>query len=81
MSKKTSYVNKQNVQDLNPQTDVNFKKTVRHYFKRRTALVDRPVIVINFQGVLGDFFKDSGIYQNSDLTRGNQNKQNVSLAV
>lgn len=28
--------------------------------------MDRPMIVINFQGVLGDFFKDSGLAMKQD---------------
>ena len=28
--------------------------------------MDRPMIVINFQGVLGDFFKDSGLSMKQD---------------
>jgi hypothetical protein len=28
--------------------------------------MDRPMIIINFQGVLGDFFKDSGLSMKQD---------------
>jgi len=42
---------------LVPQTDKHFKKTYRNYFKRRPKYLDRPIVVITFQGVLGDFFK------------------------
>jgi hypothetical protein len=28
--------------------------------------MDRPIIIINFQGVLGDFFKDHGISMKQD---------------
>lgn len=46
---------------LYPQTDRFFKRTYRHYFRRRPNKLEHPVIVINFQGILGDFFKDQGI--------------------
>ena len=46
---------------LHPQTDKYFKRTYRHYFRRRANKLDHPIIVINFQGILGDFFKDGGI--------------------
>lgn len=46
---------------LLPQTPQFFKRTYRHYFNRRSEKADRPMLVINFQGVLGDFFKDNGL--------------------
>ena len=44
-----------------PSTTKFYKRTYRHYFRRRFNQMDRPIIIINFQGVLGDFFKDYGI--------------------
>lgn len=51
---------------MHPQTDKFFKRTYRHFFKRRANKLDHPVIVINFQGILGDFFKDNGISTKQD---------------
>jgi hypothetical protein len=46
---------------LLPSTNKHYKRTFRHHFKRRMNLMERPLIVVMFQGVLGDFMKDSGI--------------------
>jgi hypothetical protein len=46
---------------LQPSTDATYKKTYRHFFKRRIGLKNQPLLVIMFQGVLGDFFKENGI--------------------
>lgn len=51
---------------LLPSTAKFYKRTLRHYFRRRMNQMDRPLIVINFQGVLGDFFKDSGLSMKQD---------------
>jgi hypothetical protein len=40
-----------------PSTPKMFKRTKRVIFQRRMNMMDRPLIVITFQGVLGDFFK------------------------
>jgi hypothetical protein len=34
--------------------------------------MERPVIIITFQGVLGDFFKDSGISNKQDAIMSRQ---------
>jgi hypothetical protein len=49
-----------------PSTNKFYKRTYRHYFRRRLNQMDRPIIIINFQGVLGDFFKDHGISMKQD---------------
>lgn len=46
---------------LCPQTPDRFKNTFRHSLRRRTSHLTRPLIIITFQGVLGDFFKGDGI--------------------
>jgi len=46
---------------LLPSTPQYFKRTYRYYFKRRMNQMEKPLLVINFQGVIGDFFKDNGI--------------------
>ena len=51
---------------LNPWTERIYKKTYRQYFKRRPNKLDHPIIVICFQGVLGDFFKDGGVSTKQD---------------
>ena len=40
-----------------PSTPKMFKRTKRVLFARRMTYMDRPLIIINFQGVLGDFIK------------------------
>ena len=40
-----------------PSTPKMFKRTKRVLFARRMNYMDRPLIIINFQGVLGDFIK------------------------
>jgi hypothetical protein len=51
---------------LLPSTPKYYKRTYRHYFKRRMNQMERPVIIINFQGVLGDFLKDGGLSTKQD---------------
>jgi len=51
---------------LLPSTPKYFKRTYRHHFKRRMAQMERPIIIINFQGVLGDFMKDGGLSTKQD---------------
>ena len=41
-----------------PSTPKVYKLTKRELFGRRMSMMDRPLIVVNFQGVLGDFMKD-----------------------
>ena len=43
---------------LMPSTPKTFKRTKRLLFNRRMTFMDRPLIVVCFQGVLGDFFKN-----------------------
>ena len=40
-----------------PSTPKIFKRMKRVLFARRMSYMDRPLIIINFQGVLGDFIK------------------------
>ena len=40
-----------------PSTPKMFKRTKRVLFARRMIYMDRPLLIINFQGVLGDFIK------------------------
>ena len=40
-----------------PSTPEVFKRTKRIQFARRMTLMDRPLLIIQFQGVLGDFVK------------------------
>ena len=40
-----------------PSTPKTYKRTRRVLFARRMNLMDRPVLIITFQGVLGDFLK------------------------
>ena len=40
-----------------PSTPKMFKRTKRVLFARRMVYMDRPLLIINFQGVLGDFIK------------------------
>ena len=40
-----------------PSTPKMFKRTKRVLFARRMIYMDRPLVIINFQGVLGDFIK------------------------
>ena len=40
-----------------PSTPKNYKRTKRVLFARRMNLMDRPMLIITFQGVLGDFMK------------------------
>ena len=62
MISKPSQIQQENIEmQLHPSTDKYFKRTYRHYFRRRPNKLDHPVIVINFQGILGDFFKDGGV--------------------
>ena len=51
---------------LLPTTSKYYKRTYRHYFKRRMGLSERPLIIVTFQGVLGDFIKDGGLSMNQD---------------
>jgi hypothetical protein len=41
-----------------PSTPKIYKLTKRELFARRMNLMDRPLVIINFQGVLGDFLRD-----------------------
>lgn len=66
---------------LLPSTPKYYKRTYRHYFKRRMNQMERPVIIINFQGVLGDFLKDGGLSTKQDhlLSRAYIKEFNNSL--
>jgi hypothetical protein len=37
-----------------PSTPKHFKRTKREHFTRRMSVMDRPVLIITFQGVIGD---------------------------
>ena len=51
-----------------PSTPKTYKRTKRVLFARRMNLMDRPVIVITFQGVLGDFLKKQPQYGFKETT-------------
>lgn len=51
---------------LLPSTSKIYKRTYRHFFRRRMNQMERPLIVMTFQGVLGDFIKDGGISNKQD---------------
>jgi predicted RNA-binding protein YlxR (DUF448 family) len=38
-----------------PSTNKIYKLTKREFFERRMNQMDRPLVILNFQGVLGDF--------------------------
>ena len=40
-----------------PSTPKTYKRTKRVLFARRMNFMDRPLLIITFQGVLGDFIK------------------------
>ena len=44
-----------------PSTPKIYRLTKRELFARRMNLMDRPLVILNFQGVLGDFIKDNGL--------------------
>jgi hypothetical protein len=41
-----------------PSTHKIYKLTKRELFARRMSMMDRPLIIISFQNVLGDFKRD-----------------------
>lgn len=43
-----------------PPTPKVFKFSKRELFARRMSMMDRPLVIVNFQGVLGDFQKVAG---------------------
>lgn len=49
-----------------PSTNKQYLNTKREYFGRRMSSMDKPIIIINFQGVIGDFFKQSFFQNNKD---------------
>ena len=65
---------------LLPSTNKTFKRTFRHFFRRRMTQMERPVLIITFQGVLGDFFKDSGISNKQDAIMSRQYLQQLSIS-
>lgn len=42
-----------------PSTPKTYRQTKRELFARRMSLMHRPLLVITFQGVLGDFSRQS----------------------
>ena len=40
-----------------PSTNKHYKRTKREFFGRRMSSIDKPIIIITFQGVLGEFMK------------------------
>ena len=48
-----------------PSTSKHYKRTKREYFGRRMSMMDRPLIAITFQGIMGDFIKSSFWTNNS----------------
>ena len=59
---------------LLPSTNKYCKRTYRHFFRRRMNQMERPLIIITFQGVLGDFIKEWGISNKQDhlVSKANQ---------
>jgi len=43
-----------------PSTPKVFKKTKRELFARRMVQMDKPLVVVSFQGVIGDFMFEKG---------------------
>jgi len=43
-----------------PSTPKVFKKTKRELFARRMVQIDKPLVVVIFQGVIGDFLFERG---------------------
>jgi hypothetical protein len=48
---------KQDRMQMLPSTPKYHKGTKRELFARRMSMMDRPIIVFTFQGLLGDFIK------------------------
>jgi len=44
-----------------PSTPKVFKLTKRELFGRRMSMMDRPLIIINFQAVIGEFPKEKAV--------------------
>jgi hypothetical protein len=42
---------------LRPKTTMRYKSTKRIYFKRRPEMLEKNIIIMNCQGVIGDYFK------------------------
>ena len=68
-----------------PSTPKTFKRTKRVLFARRMSYMDRPLIIVNFQGVLGDFIKMPAFRQKeiapigrSKTTRGLQTAMTIA---
>ena len=53
-----------------PSTPKIFKLTKRVLFARRMSHMDRPLIILNFQGLLGDFKRDPSSKQYLNLRTG-----------
>ena len=45
-------------------TPVFFKKTKRYYITRRKRLINRPLVVFMFEGVIGEFMKPPKVAPN-----------------
>ena len=45
-------------------TPVLFKKTKRYYINRRKRLLNRPLVVFMFEGVIGEFMKPPKVAPN-----------------
>ena len=46
-----------------PSTNKIFKLTKREFFERRMNQMDRPLVILNFQGVLGDFVREKTVQE------------------
>jgi hypothetical protein len=78
-SKQQTVKNDQNLEmHLLPSTNKYYKRTFRHYFKRRMNQMERPLIIITFQGVLGDFIKEGGLSVKQDHLMSKQYLQSVA---
>ena len=53
-----------------PSTTKIFKKTKRELFGRRMAQLDKPLVIVNFQGVIGDFFYEKSDFEVINIRAG-----------
>ena len=55
---------------LLPSTSKIYRFTKRELFARRMSHMDRPLIILNFQGVIGDFVSEKGQSEGFNLRTG-----------
>ena len=67
-----------------PSTPKQFKRTKREFFARRMQFMDRPLLVVTFQGVLGDFIKMPAFKMkesNQNLTKPRFTKMHTQTSI